>query len=174
MACGAVFATSLLALTGTQATAAPQEDGVRNVDWHNTAFEVPEIGPCPQQVVEFTGGEAHLPDQLYRFTPDRDIVFADVTEDGTEDALMLVECGAPNSEYTRALIGMTADPDVRLLGAVESPPRWTQVPDDVSVEPHNELGLIVRASITDFEQDRTYDKRYTWSDYYNSFLSIDG
>ncbi|ASR34427.1 hypothetical protein BAY61_04840 [Prauserella marina] len=174
VAFGAVFATSLMAFSGAQAIAAPQEGGVRDVDWHAATFEVPEIGPCPQQVVEFADGEAHLPDHLYRFTPERDIVFADVTGDGTEDALMLVECGVPNSEYTRALIGMTADPEVRLLGAVESPPTWTRVPDDIGVEPHEDLGQIVTANITDFETDRTYEKRYTWSDYYNAFLSLNG
>lgn len=169
-ACGVAFAACLMTLTGASATAAPHPQGVRDVDWHNATFEVPAVGPCPQQVVDFTNGAARLPEHVYRFTPEREILFTDVTGEGVEDALMLVECGPPNSEYSRALVAMTADPDVRPLGTVVSPPVWTQVPDAFAVTPD----LAVDVTILDYETNQTHPEKYRWASSAKAFVRVDG
>ncbi|QGK71074.1 hypothetical protein GIY23_17480 [Allosaccharopolyspora coralli] len=166
--CGAVFTVLLVLLASAPAVGSAQ--GVREVDWRNETFEVPAVGPCAQQSVTFADGQASTRDAVYRFTPDREIVFADVTGEGVEDALMLVECGPPNSEYSRALVAMTADPDVRPLGTVVSPPVWTQVPDAFTIAPDH----LIEVTILDYETDRTHPEQYRWASSARAFVRVDG
>lgn len=168
--CGAVFTACLVLLGSAGAMAAGETQGVREIDWRNATFEVPPVGPCGQQVVTFTDGQARTPDSVYRFTPDREIVFADVTGEGVEDALMLVECGPPNSEYSRALVAVTADPDVRPLGTVVSPSVWTQVPDAFAVAPDH----LIDVTILDYETDQTHPEKYRWASSAQAFVRVDG
>jgi len=142
------------------------------VDWRNAEFTVPAVGPCPRQVVDFNEGTGETGDFVYRFTPDREIGYADVTGEGTTDALMLVECGPRNSEYSRALIGMTTDPGgtaPETLGTVVSPPVWTQVPDEFSVF-HGDISVWV----LDYETGLGHTEHYRWAASAKAFVRSDG
>ncbi|TDC90104.1 hypothetical protein E1161_19615 [Saccharopolyspora aridisoli] len=145
---------------------------VQQVDWHNAEFEVPQVGSCPRQVVSFTDGAGEAGDRVYRFTPDKPIGYADVTGEGLEDALMLIECGPRDSEYSRALIGMTTDPGgtvPRTLGTVVSPPVWTQVPEEFQVFHHD-----IAVWINDFDTGQGHTEHYRWASSAQAFVRIDG
>ncbi|MDA3643448.1 hypothetical protein LZ318_09295 [Saccharopolyspora indica] len=162
----AVVVAAGLVLAGGSATADPASD-VREVDWPNAEFVVPAVGPCPQQVVDFTGGAAEAGGWVYRLTPERQVEFADVTGEGVVDALILVECGPPNSEYSRALVAMTEGPQP--LGTVVSPSVWTQVPDGFTV---HDGEISVR--IEDFDTGGSWTERYRWAQSARAFVRVDG
>ena len=145
---------------------------MRDVDWHNASFTVPAVAGCPTSHVDFSGGAGTTEDSVYRFTPDREITYADVTGDGVEDALILMDCGPRNSEYSTALIAMSTGPDgasVRPLGTVASPKVWTQVPTDHTVW-HGGIAVAV----TDRETGRTWTEYYRWAPSAEAFVRIDG
>ncbi|WP_246025458.1 hypothetical protein [Saccharopolyspora antimicrobica] len=137
------------------------------MDWRNAEFTVPAVGPCPQQSVAFAGGAAEVGNWVYRFTPEREVGFADVTGEGVEDALILVECGPRDSEYSRALVAMTEGPQP--LGTVVSPPVWTQVPDGFTV---HDGEIAVR--IEDFDTGGSWTERYRWAQSARAFVRVDG
>ena len=143
-----------------------------DVDWRNAEFAVPAVGACPQQVVDFNDGAGQAGDFVYRFTPDRGIEYADVTGEGTTDALMLVECGPRDSEYSRALIGMTTDPGgttPETLGTVVSPPVWTQVPDEFIVF-HGDIAVWIH----DYETGQGHTEHYRWAASAKACVRVDG
>ncbi|MER7010145.1 hypothetical protein ABT324_01780 [Saccharopolyspora sp. NPDC000359] len=160
----AVLVTAGLVLAGGSATAEPAE-GVRDVDWRDTEFVVPPVGPCPQQSVPFSDGAAVVSGWVYRFTPERQVEYADVTGEGVEDALILVECGPQNSEYSRALVAMTEGP--RPLGTVVSPPVWTQLPTDLTVRAGE-----ISVRIEDFDTGGAWTERYRWAQSAQAFVRI--
>ncbi|MCI2422864.1 hypothetical protein MOQ72_36110 [Saccharopolyspora sp. K220] len=165
-----VFAAGLVAAGGS--ASAQSGTGVRDVDWRNAQFTVPPVGPCPEQAVSFTDGAALVGNSVYRFTPDREVGYADVTGEGVEDALILVECGPRDSEYSRALIAMTTSPDgaaIRPLGTVVSPPVWTQVPTEFTVW-HGDIALFIE----DFDTGQHWTEYYRWAQSAQAFVRIDG
>ncbi|MGP4017933.1 hypothetical protein [Saccharopolyspora sp. 5N708] len=165
-----VFAAGLVA--GGGSAAAQSASGVRDVDWRNAQFTVPLVGACPEQAVSFTGGAAQAGNSVYRFTPGREIGYADVTGEGVEDALILMECGPRDSEYSRALIAMTTSQDgigIRPLGTVVSPPVWTQVPTEFTVW-HGDISVLVE----DFDTGQTWTEHYRWAQSAQAFVRIDG
>ncbi|GAB3276120.1 hypothetical protein GCM10027563_03160 [Parasphingorhabdus pacifica] len=154
-----------------QSVGAPGQ-GVRDVDWHGASFTVPAMSGCPRNHVEFSEGAGTAGDSVYRFTPNREITYADVTGDGVEDALILMDCGPRNSEYSTALIAMTTDQDgdsVRPLGTVASPAVWTQVPSD-----HMVWYGDIAVAITDWESERTWTEYYRWAPSAQAFVRVDG
>lgn len=170
---GGLFAAALVLGGGATAAAAPvrvADPGVRNVDWRNATLPLPPVGPCPRQTVEFTDGAARTADSVYRFTPDREIVYADVTGDGVEDALIFMDCGPPASEYSTSLIAMTtgADSAVRALGTVVDTGVWTHQPTDATVW----YGDIAVA-ITDLETGDVRTQYYRWAASARAFVRID-
>lgn len=152
------------------ATAQAQDAaGVRDVDWRNASVDVPKIGACPWQHVDFHDGAAETADHVYRFAPGRDIVYADVTGEGVEDALMVVSCGPRDSEFSTGLIAMTADPDARPLGTVFDPPNWLQVPSDFMVW-YRDIAVAVQ----DGDSGQTHTEYYRWASSAKAFVRIDG
>lgn len=165
----AISITALLA--GGTAVAEPiSVRGVRDIDWHNAGFTVPAMGSCPAQEVLFSGGAGEAGNSVYRFTPDREIGYADVTGEGVEDALIMMDCGPRNSEYTSALIAMTTGEDgsVQPLGTVVNPDTWTHVPTDFTVW----YGDIA-AAITDIESGQRWTEYYRWAASARAFVRID-
>ena len=145
---------------------------LQRIDWHNAEFEVSQVGSCPRQVVSFTDGAAEVGDRVYRFTPGKPVGHADVTGEGVEDVLILIECGPRDSEYSRALIGMTTDAGgtaPRTLGTVVSPPVWTQVPEEFQVFHHD-----IAVWINDFETGQGHTEHYRWASSAQAFVRIDG
>ncbi|SFS36768.1 hypothetical protein SAMN05660874_00571 [Saccharopolyspora flava] len=163
---GALAAAGMIAGGGMAAA------DVQEVDWHNAAFEVPQVGPCPRQVVSFTNGAGEAGDWIYRFAPEKPIGYADVTGEGVDDALMYVECGPRGAEYSRALIGMTTDPggtEPHALGTVVSPPVWTQVPEEHQVF-HGDIAVW----INDLDTGQGHTEHYRWASSAQAFVRIDG
>lgn len=146
--------------------------GVREVDWRNASFTVPQISGCPRQQVDFRQGAGTAGNSVYRFTPERRIEYADVTGEGVEDALILMDCGPRNSEYSTALIAMTTGPggDSALpLGTVASPGVWTQVPTGFTVRDG-----VIAVAIEDWEAQRTWTEHYRWAASARAFVRVDG
>ncbi|WP_246470853.1 hypothetical protein [Saccharopolyspora phatthalungensis] len=165
-----VLAAGLLA--GGGAASGQAAPGVRDVDWRNAEFTVPPVGPCPEQSVRFADGAAEAGDSVYRFTPEREIGYADVTGEGVEDALILMDCGPRNSEYSRALIAMTTGPDgvaVRPLGTVVSPPVWTQVPNRFTISQGD-----IAVGLEDFDTGQNWTEHYRWAQSARAFVRVDG
>ncbi|GAB3685723.1 hypothetical protein [Saccharopolyspora tripterygii] len=163
---GVLVAAALLAGGGVAAA------DVQQVDWRNAEFDVPPVGSCPQQRVSFNDGAGEAGDRVYRFAPDKPIGYADVTGEGVEDALILVECGPRDAEYSRALIGMTTDPggtEPHPLGTVVSPPVWTQVPEEFQVF-HQDIAVW----INDFDTGQGHTEHYRWASSAQAFVRIDG
>ncbi|GAA4619522.1 hypothetical protein [Saccharopolyspora hordei] len=158
-------AVAAVVVAGSPAVAQAPE-GVRDVDWRNAEFTVPRVGPCPQQPVPFTDGAAEVGDWVYRFTPEREVEYADVTGEGVEDALLLVECGPRNAEYSRALVAVTEGP--RPLGTVVSPPTWRQVPQSCTVQDG-----VIAVEVEDFDTGGTWTERYRWAQSAQAFVRID-
>lgn len=175
MALGVVFAATLVLGGTTTATAvespARAAAGVRDVDWRDATLPLPEVGPCSARTVDFTDGAARTDDAVYRFTPNREIIFADVTGEGVEDALVFMDCGPPASEYSTALIAMTTDDTgaPRSLGAVVDTGSWTLRPTDATVWYGD-----VAVAITDIETDRVATRYYRWAASAQAFVRIDG
>ncbi|WP_236623252.1 hypothetical protein [Saccharopolyspora rectivirgula] len=168
----AVLLLAGLSVAGGTALAEPGSSDVRDVDWHNATFTVPSVGSCPQQQVRFSDGTGSSGDHVYRFTPDEEIGYADVNGDRVEDALILLDCGPQNSEYTTGLIAMTTDEDgesVRPLGVVVDPPTWTQYPFDFTVW----YGDIAVA-MGDYETGQTWTEYYRWAPSAGAFVRVDG
>ncbi|MBE9374414.1 hypothetical protein IQ251_08115 [Saccharopolyspora sp. HNM0983] len=169
-AAGAVLLVLAPAAVAAPATAQPAAD-VRGIDWHDAEFEVPRVGPCPQQHVRFSGGAARTDGWVYRFTPERGIDYADVTGDGTEDVLALVDCGPPRSEYSTALVALTRSPDgsVVPLGTVVSPGTWRQVPVDFTTW-HGDVAV----TLTDQDTGARWNEYHRWVPDLGGFARIDG
>ncbi|GAA0534411.1 hypothetical protein GCM10011581_08070 [Saccharopolyspora subtropica] len=166
---GVLFAFGLV--VGGGVASAQGGSGVRDVDWRNAQYTVPPVGPCPEQFVPFTDGAAEVGNWVYRLAPDLPVGYADVTGEGVEDALLFVECGPRNSEYSRALVGVTTGSDARIqpLGTVVSPPVWTQVPNQVTV---HDGDIAVR--IEDFDTGATWTEHYRWAQSARAFVRVDG
>ncbi|MBA8823691.1 hypothetical protein FHX42_001020 [Saccharopolyspora lacisalsi] len=173
-----LFATVVMIGGGATAAASPAPTadpaqsaapGVRDVDWHDATLPLPPVGSCPRNTVDFTDGEGRVDDSIYRFTPDREIHYADVTGEGVTDALIFMDCGPPASEYSTSLIGMTtrADGTVRALGTVVSTGVWTHQPTDVAVH-----GGLMAVTITDIETDRTWIQYYRWAASARAFVRV--
>lgn len=176
IAVAATFAAVLALAGATTAVAAPQPVAraaadVRDVDWRNATLPLPRIGSCPAQTVDFTDGAARTDDAVYRFPPDREIIYADVTGEGVEDALVFMDCGPPASEYSTSLIAMTTDDAgaVRALGTVVDTGVWTLQPTDATVW----YGDIAVA-ITDIETGDVSTRYYRWAASAQAFVRVDG
>ncbi|QUH04557.1 hypothetical protein HUO13_30635 [Saccharopolyspora erythraea] len=168
------LAASLLAagVVAGSATAQASPSGVRDVDWHNLEFTVPPVGSCPWQSVRFTDGAGEAGDRVYRYQPGKDVVFADVTGEGVEDALILMQCGPRDSEYSTALIAMTTSADgaaVLALGTVSNPGVWTQQPSDFTVW-YGDIAVAV----TDFDTEQVWTEYYRWASSAKAFVRVDG
>lgn len=169
----ALFATALVVGGGATAAAAPVQaaaPGVRDVQWRNTTLPLPPVGSCPRQSVEFTDGAGRTGDSIYRFTPNREIHYVDVTGEGVEDALIFMDCGPPASEYSTSLIAMTtrADGTVRALGTVVNTGVWEHQPTGVSVRD----GLIA-VTITDIRTGEVWTQHYRWAASAQAFVRVD-
>ena len=162
---------SACALATTGGVASAQQGGVRDVDWHNAEFTVPPVGSCPWQPVRFAAGHAETADSAYRFAPGREIVFADVTGEGVEDALVVMQCGPHDSEYSTALIGMTTDAAGAPvpLGTVSNPGVWTRTPADFTVW-HGDIAVWV----TDWDTEQSRTEYYRWASSAKAFVRVDG
>ncbi len=145
--------------------------GVRDIDWRDATLPLPRVGSCSARTVDFTDGAARTEDAVYRLTPHREVVYADVTGEGVEDALVFVDCGPPASEYSTALVAMTTDAqgDPRTLGAVVNTRTWTVQPTDAVVW----YGDIAVA-ITDLETDQVSTRYYRYAASAEAFVRIDG
>jgi hypothetical protein len=164
------FAVVLLA--GGGAASAQSVQGARDADWRNAQYVVPPVGPCPEQVVRFADGAAVVGNWVYRFAPEREVGHAEVTGEGVEDALILMECGPRDSEYSRALIAMTTGPDgiaVRPLGTVVSPPVWTQVPSEFTAS-QGDIAVLIE----DFDTAESWTEHYRWAQSAQAFVRVDG
>ncbi|WP_418153151.1 hypothetical protein [Actinoalloteichus caeruleus] len=142
------------------AQAAEPAGGVRDIAWRDAVVPLPAIGACPAAPVSFTGGTAETPGHVYRFAPGHEVAFADVTADGVEDALLMIDCGPRNSEYSGSLVAVTVDEEGRpsLLGTVADGPHWMLRPTDFAVED----GDVV-VTMTDWSTETTWVDRYRWS-----------
>ncbi|GAA2779430.1 hypothetical protein [Saccharopolyspora taberi] len=168
----ALLSACALVLTGGAVSAgeagkAEKAGGVRDVDWHNSEFSVPPVGSCPWQQVRFAAGAGETAEHVYRFAPDRDIVFADVTGEGVEDALIVMQCGPRDAEYSTALIAMTAD--AAPLGTVSNPGVWTRQPADFTVW-YGDIAVRV----TDFDTGEGWTEYYRWASSAKAFVRVDG
>lgn len=169
VATACLLGAATAAATPGVSTAEPSD--VRDVDWRNETLPLPEVGFCPAQTVDFTNGAARTPGSVYRFAPNEDIVYADVTGEGVEDALIFMQCGPPASEYSTAVIAMTTDAagNVRPLGTVSNPGTWTSRPSDVMVF-YGDIGVAV----TDTETGAISTRYYRWAASAQAFVRIDG
>lgn len=109
-----------------------EASGLRAVDWLNTTLTIPPINGCPEEeTVTFTDGKAETESQVYRFAFDGVIKYGDVTGDGNDEALALIDCGPHNSHYTGALVVFSeGDERVEPIGVAVNPAIWTQRPID--------------------------------------------
>lgn len=149
--------------------AAQPTEGVRDIDWHDAEYEVPPVGPCPQQQVRFHDGAGTAHSWIYRLAPEEGIDYADVTGDGVEDALILMDCGPPNSEYSRSLVALTTSGDGTAvpLGTVVSPESWRQVPVDFTAW-HGDVAV----SLVDQDTDQRWNEYLRWNPAEHAFARI--
>ncbi|APU17735.1 MULTISPECIES: hypothetical protein [Actinoalloteichus] len=120
--------------SNTSAAATTAQD-VRDVDWYNATFTVSEVGGCPPATVTFTDGAGETEDRVYRFAPGAEIVYGDVIGSGRESALLILQCGPRNSEYSTAVVGVDVSEDgvISGLGTVGNKDSWEIVPVDVAI-----------------------------------------
>ncbi|ASO22894.1 hypothetical protein FHR81_005041 [Actinoalloteichus hoggarensis] len=128
------MSSAALAAEGTAGASASAQD-VRDVDWRNTTFPVSEVGGCPPATVTFVDGAGETEDRVYRFAPDSEIVYGDVVGHGGESALLIMQCGPRNSEYSTAVVGVDVDESGRIssLGTAGNKATWEIVPVDVAI-----------------------------------------
>jgi len=151
--------------------ATPAAASVTEVDWRNATFDVPAIGACPADRVHFTDGSADTGAGVYRFTPGQPVRYADVTGEGVTDALAVLDCGPPGSEYTSALVGLTTRADgttIRTLGPVVVAPDWTTTIGDVTTW-YGDVAVLLTGS--DGDRQTRY---YRWASSAQAFVRIDG
>lgn len=143
--------------------------GVRDIDWREAGFEVPPVGPCPQQHVRFHDGSGTADGWAYRVAPEDGLGHADVNGDGVEDALLLVDCGPPNSEYSRSLVALTSSGDgaAAPLGTVVAPGNWQQVPVDFTARDGDVLVALV-----DRETGRRWEELHRWNPVEHAFARV--
>lgn len=170
-AAGAVLLALVPATVAAPADARPPSGGARGIDWYEAEFDVPPVGPCPQQHVRFHDGAGAANGWIYRIAPERGIDYADVTGDGTEDALVLMDCGPPNSEYSRALVALTGSGDgsASALGAVVSPSSWRQVPVDFTAW-HGDVVV----TLLDQDTGERWNEYRRWSTTEHAFARVGG
>ncbi|AOS65883.1 hypothetical protein TL08_25535 [Actinoalloteichus hymeniacidonis] len=137
--------------------AAPQT--VRDIDWRNSEFPVSEVGGCPPAIVSFEDGQGVSGDWIYRFAPEREIVFADVGL-GREAALLVLQCGPPNSEFSTAVVAMDVDEagTITALGTVGNKDSWEIYPADIAV-----FYGDVAIRFQDFGTDEFFNEYYRYS-----------
>ncbi|WP_433869802.1 hypothetical protein [Saccharopolyspora sp. CA-218241] len=165
---GVLAAVCAVALLPGAAAGAAAGD-VRDVEWRDSRYAVPPVGGCPAQEVPFADGAAVVGDSVYRFTPRERVRYADVTGEGVEDALLFLDCGPRNSEYSTALVGMTTAPDgsPTPLGTVVNPEVWTTVPTGVVVRD----GLI-SVGLESWDTGRTWTEHYRWAASAAAFVRV--
>ncbi|APU17734.1 MULTISPECIES: hypothetical protein [Actinoalloteichus] len=145
------------------------------MDWRNARFVMPGTGRCPARPVRFVDGIAESEDGCYRFETgpglDREIVYADLTGDGHEDALLMLRCGQPDATALTVVVAVTVDARgvVLPLGTVFLPDVWTWQPVDLLVW-HGDIALRV----LDLDTGRCWTRYHRWSETARDFVRLDG
>ncbi|MBB3037180.1 hypothetical protein [Hoyosella altamirensis] len=146
-------------------------------DWLNATLTVPAINGCPDEAtVTFEEGKAETDTQVYRFAFDGVVKYGDVTGDGNDEALILLDCGPRDAHYTGALVAFSeGDEGIEPVGVVVNPATWTERPIDFTVW-HGDIAVaMIDIDLPAVAEDagEISTEYYRWSADTESFERID-
>ncbi|NUS72387.1 MAG: hypothetical protein HOQ05_03170 [Corynebacteriales bacterium] len=153
--------SAAIALSGSTAV------GATDVDWKNARVPVPVGTHCPAGDVQFNDGMSEHNDYLYRILPNPSVpVYGDVDGNGDRDALLRMQCGPKNSEYSEALIAVSANGDALYpLATVLRADDWGQQFTNYAV-----FGSVVRVTVSDEQQ--SWVRWFEWNANTGTFVEI--
>ncbi|MDV6013341.1 hypothetical protein [Haloechinothrix sp. LS1_15] len=140
-----------------------------DVEWHDTTFTVPPVGDCPEQEVAFHSGYGEVDEYVYSFAFGTVIQHADVTGNGHQDTLIIMDCGKRTAHTYTGVVAMATEQDeVRPLGTVVDPEHWTHLPADVAVW-HGDITV----TMTDLVTREVWTQYHRWDVDDAEFVRVD-
>ncbi len=172
-----VSVRSILAIAPDTDRKGPVHTGpaLDRVNWRNATVVLPRLWPtgphCDGGLVTFVNGRATVRGSAYRILPPgKEPVYADIIGDSRAEALIPVQCGPVNSEYSDTLVAFTGQAlRPRGFGSIKTN-TWTEGMAGVRVTDKKVVEVTVKEHTGDYP--RTQIRGFAWNG--SAFRQVSG